>query len=116
MTCLAVSAQHRDFDFKILATDIDPKILKIARQGAYDSGALETVSPAMRKQWFREAVVDGRPKFQIDDRVKRLITFNELNLMANWPFKGSFDVIFCRNVSSISDSRPRCASGRALPA
>jgi chemotaxis protein methyltransferase CheR len=35
---------------------------------------------------------------QIDDRVKKLITFNELNLMAQWPFKGQFDVIFCRNV------------------
>jgi chemotaxis protein methyltransferase CheR len=30
--------------------------------------------------------------------VKRLITYNELNLMAQWPFKGKFDVIFCRNV------------------
>jgi chemotaxis protein methyltransferase CheR len=52
----------------------------------------------MRKQFFRETDVGGRQKWQIDDRVKRLITFNELNLMAQWPFKGPFDVIFCRNV------------------
>jgi chemotaxis methyl-accepting protein methylase len=25
-------------------------------------------------------------------------SYNELNLMAQWPFKGNFDVIFCRNV------------------
>lgn len=87
-----------DYDFKILATDIDPKILAIARQGAYDEQALETVSPAMRKQWFKEVDVNGRRKFQVDDRLKRLITYNELNLMAQWPFKGKFDVIFCRNV------------------
>ena len=87
-----------DYDFKILATDIDPKILAIARQGAYDEQALETVSPAMRKQWFKEVEVGGRRKFQVDDRLKRLITYNELNLMAQWPFKGKFDVIFCRNV------------------
>ena len=59
---------------------------------------LETVSPAMRKQWFTETNVNGRQKWQVDDRVKKLITFNELNLMAQWPFKGQFDVIFCRNV------------------
>src|SRR5690606_32966872 len=76
----------------------DPKILAIARIGAYDEQALETVNPAMRKQWFREVDVNGRRKFQIDDKVKRLITFNELNLMAQWPLKGPFDVIFCRNV------------------
>ncbi|PLK71691.1 chemotaxis protein [Rhizobium sp. TH135] len=87
-----------DYDFKILATDIDPKILAIARQGAYDEQALETVSPAMRKQWFKEVEIAGRRKFQVDERLKRLITYNELNLMAQWPFKGKFDVIFCRNV------------------
>jgi chemotaxis protein methyltransferase CheR len=98
LTVLSLLPNAADFDFKILATDIDPKILGLARTGAYDETSLETVSPAMRKQWFQEVDIQGRRKFQVDDRVKRLITFNELNLMAQWPFKGTFDVIFCRNV------------------
>ncbi|ENN84051.1 putative chemotaxis protein methyltransferase [Rhizobium freirei PRF 81] len=98
LTVLALMPNVAELDFKILATDIDPKILGLARAGAYDEAALETISPAMRKQWFQDVNVQGRRKFQIDDRVKRLITFNELNLMAQWPFKGTFDVIFCRNV------------------
>ena len=98
LTVLGRLPNAADYDFRILATDIDPKILAAARAGAYDEGALETVSPAMRKQWFREVDVGGRRKFQVDDRVKKLITFNELNLMAQWPFKGGFDIIFCRNV------------------
>jgi chemotaxis protein methyltransferase CheR len=98
LTVLSLMPNAADYDFKILATDIDPKILGLARAGAYDEAALETVSPAMRKQWFQEVDIQGRRKFQIDDRVKRLITFNELNLMAQWPFKGTFDAIFCRNV------------------
>jgi chemotaxis protein methyltransferase CheR len=97
LTVLSMMPNAADFDFRILATDIDPKILTLARAGAYDETALETVSPAMRKQWF-QSEIQGRRKFLIDDRVKRLITFNELNLMAQWPFKGKFDVIFCRNV------------------
>ena len=98
LTVLALMPNAADFDFKILATDIDPKILSLARAGAYDEAALETISPAMRKQWFQDVDVQGRRKFQIDDRVKRLITYNELNLTAQWPLKGAFDVIFCRNV------------------
>lgn len=98
LTVLSLLPNAADYDFRILATDIDPKILALARAGAYDATALETVSPAMRKQWFREVEINGRGKWQVDDRVKRLITFNELNLMAQWPLKGPFDVIFCRNV------------------
>ena len=98
LTVLSMMPNVTDYDFRILATDIDPKILAIARAGAYDVSALETVSPAMRKQYFRETEVGGRQKWQIDDRVKKLITYNELNRMAQWPFKGPFDVIFCRNV------------------
>ncbi|WP_075292468.1 protein-glutamate O-methyltransferase CheR [Pararhizobium arenae] len=98
LTVLSMMPNAADYDIKILATDIDPKILAIAKAGAYDATALESISPAMRKQWFSEVNAGGRQKWQIDDRVKRLITFNELNLMAQWPFKGLFDVIFCRNV------------------
>jgi chemotaxis protein methyltransferase CheR len=98
LTVLSLMPNVADYDFRILATDIDPKILAIARAGAYDATALETVNPVMRKQFFRETEIAGRQKWQVEDRVKRLITFNELNLMAQWPFKGPFDVIFCRNV------------------
>ena len=98
LTALSQFPNAADYDFKILATDIDPKILAQARAGIYDENALETISPAMRKQWFQDVDAGGRRKVQISDKVKRLITFNELNLMAQWPFKGNFDVIFCRNV------------------
>ena len=98
LTVLSLMPNVADYDFRILATDIDPKILAIARAGAYDATALETVNPVMRKQFFRETEIADRQKWQVEDRVKRLITFNELNLMAQWPFKGPFDVIFCRNV------------------
>ncbi|RWX76982.1 chemotaxis protein [Neorhizobium lilium] len=98
LTVLSVLPNAADYDFRILATDIDPKILALARAGVYDENALETVSPAMRKQWFKEIDANGRRRFQVDERVKKLITYNELNLMTQWPFKGGFDVIFCRNV------------------
>lgn len=98
LTALSVCPNIADYDFRILATDIDPKILAAARLGAYDAAALESVNPQMRKQFFQDVTIDGKRKHQVTDSVKRLITYNELNLMAPWPFKGKFDVIFCRNV------------------
>jgi chemotaxis protein methyltransferase CheR len=95
LTVLGILPNAANLDLRILATDIDPKIIAQAKAGIYDEQAIETVTPAMRKQWFTN--VDQR-RFQVNDQVKQLITFRELNLMAQWPFRGPFDVIFCRNV------------------
>jgi chemotaxis protein methyltransferase CheR len=95
LTALKVFPDAASHDFKILATDIDPKILEKARNGVYEESSLDTVEPAMRNQNFRRAAQGG---FEVDPRVKSLITYRELNLMRSWPFRGPFDVIFCRNV------------------
>ncbi len=99
LTVLSSFPNAADYDFRILATDIDPKILALARAGCYDDANLESVDANMRRQYFQEVDVNGRKKWQVDAKLKKLITFNELNLIApTWPFKGKFDVIFCRNV------------------
>lgn len=95
LTVLGMVPNAATYDIRILATDIDPKIIAQAKAGIYDEQSIETVTPAMRKQWFTK--VDER-RYQVNDQVKQLITFRELNLMAQWPFRGPFDVIFCRNV------------------
>ena len=96
LTVLSAFPEVDRYDFKILATDIDPMVIAHAKAGVYDSSAIETVDPIMRKQWFRRADEPG--EWMVDPAMKRLITFRELNLMGNWPFSGPFDVLFCRNV------------------
>jgi chemotaxis protein methyltransferase CheR len=41
---------------------------------------------------------NDRSAWRIGEDVRSLVTFKELNLIGNWPVRGPFDAIFCRNV------------------
>lgn len=85
-------------DGKILATDIDANCLAQAKNGVYSQDDIEKVSPAQRRRWFQKGSGSQTGKARVKDDLKRLITFNSLNLMHPWPMNGPFDAIFCRNV------------------
>ena len=86
----------RNWDIRILATDIDTNVLSHARSGRYSVERLERMESERLLRWF-ERTPDGE-QFVVRDELKRLITFKALNLMDEWPMKGPIDVIFCRNV------------------
>jgi chemotaxis protein methyltransferase CheR len=85
-----------DWDIEIVGSDINQRVLHIARKGAYRKNSFRTTDEYYLKKYFRETE-DG---FEINDVVKKLVNFNCLNLLD--PFKtrfvGAMDVIFCRNV------------------
>jgi chemotaxis protein methyltransferase CheR len=94
---LAENMRHlRDWDIRILATDIDTNVLSHARTGLYSSERLVKMEKGRVLRWF-EPAQDTR-QFMVRDELKRLICFKTLNLMDDWPMKGPIDAIFCRNV------------------
>ncbi|MCC6708468.1 MAG: protein-glutamate O-methyltransferase CheR [Gammaproteobacteria bacterium] len=85
------------WDVKILATDIDSNVVATAAAGIYPANRQQGVSDARLKRFFMPA--GGAPgSLRLKDEVRGMIRFAPLNLMEPWPFKGPFDVIFCRNV------------------
>jgi chemotaxis protein methyltransferase CheR len=84
-------------DAKLLATDLDTDVLHRAESGIYNSDRLENMPLQQKKQWFLKNRQDPN-QFKIHNQVKSLITFKQLNLLEDWPMKGPFDMIFCRNV------------------
>jgi chemotaxis protein methyltransferase CheR len=96
LTLLSLEPNAASLDFKILATDIDPRVVEEAQRGVYPDSALGDIPPELRKRYF--APTGNRGEGQVSDEVRRLITFRTLNLNADWPMHGKFGVIFCRNV------------------
>lgn len=87
----------RGWDIKILATDISTKVLNTAQTGSYSGDALCNDLPeSILKAYFER---DSANRYVVKDFVKQLIRFRRLNFKEQaYPFKKSFDVIFCRNV------------------
>jgi chemotaxis protein methyltransferase CheR len=95
MTILALMPDAPNRDVKVLATDIDPNMVAEGRAGLYAPHLLEGVPADYRKRWTSPAAGGVR----MHDDLRALVTFNELNLIGDWPMKGRFDAIFCRNVA-----------------
>ncbi len=87
----------KQWDAKILATDLDSNCIEHCKAGVYDIKRIEPVADNLVKKWFTE-LPNNPNKVQISSELAADITFKELNLMNHWPIKGPFDVIFCRNV------------------
>jgi chemotaxis protein methyltransferase CheR len=86
----------RNWDVRILATDIDTNVLEHARQGLYTSERLEKLDSTRLLRWFERAALPEQ--YRVRDEIRQSVVFRQLNLMSDWPMKGPFDVIFCRNV------------------
>ncbi|WP_455221190.1 CheR family methyltransferase [Kaarinaea lacus] len=87
-----------NYDIKILATDLDSSVLDTAISGIYPTEKLQTILPHRQKKWFYKDGAYEHGLRQISPELQQLITFRQLNLMHDWPMKGPFDAIFCRNV------------------
>jgi len=94
LTILQLMPDAADHDVRILATDIDTNVLAHARTGTYGASNMLQIPGDLRSRWFDK---DGE-RWTAGEALRRLIVFNELNLMGDWPMRRKFDAIFCRNV------------------
>lgn len=97
--------QISDCDAKILATDLDTNMLQHGRNGVYKRIALESLNVEQLK--YFEDVVTQKDMCHISADLRQYISFKPLNLFADWPMKGPFDAIFCRNVMIYFDNKSK---------
>lgn len=91
-------------DLIMLASDISTNALAGAEAAAYPRAALDALPEALRRTWCTSVEGGGEPQLAIDPAVKAMVRLRMLNLLGDWPMRGHFDVIFCRNVMIYFDS------------
>ncbi len=83
----------------IMATDIDTNVLRSAEAGVYTEDRIEKLSPDLVKRFFLRGTGANEGKIRVRQELRDMITFRQLNLLdKNWPIRGPFEAIFCRNV------------------
>ena len=92
--------EHGDgCDARVLATDINLRVLATAKGGSYPAALLSDVPTAwLERYWTREVDAAGRDAYTVRPAIRRLVQFTALNLMEDWSVAGPFDAILCRNV------------------
>ena len=86
------------WDIKILATDLDANALANGQQGIYRQERIAELSEVRIKRWFKQGRGNNTGLVKVSSELQQMIRFKRLNLLQAWPMKGTFDLLFCRNV------------------
>jgi chemotaxis protein methyltransferase CheR len=83
---------------RLVASDIDTKVLATARRGVYAADA-RGLTPERLKRHFMRGTGSNAGFIRIKPELTKLIDFRTFNLMTpHWSLGEPFDMVFCRNV------------------
>jgi len=86
-------------DFRILASDIDHRMLTTINEGYYPEVRLKNVSLELREKYFgKQEMRKGTAWFKVCDELRDRIVIKALNLLEDHRFAEPFDYVLCRNV------------------
>ena len=83
---------------RLLATDIDTKVLATGQRGVYAADS-RGLSPERMKKHFMRGTGANAGFIRVKPELTKLIDFKPFNLMStHWSMGEPFDMVFCRNV------------------
>jgi len=89
---------YKQWDIKILATDLDSNVVSKASSGVYDISRVDGIDKSLLKKYFKKGTGSNSGFVKVNSELMQLITFKQLNLLHSWPINDTMDFIFCRNV------------------
>jgi len=97
-------SQKSAWDTRMLATDLSVEALQKAKRGVYDLP--DTIPAKWKKDYFKPA---AGGHYEVAQKIKDNVIFQQFNLMDPIRFRRKFDVIFCRNVMIYFDMPTKTA-------
>lgn len=91
-----------EYDVKILATDVDRLVLEKGKVGRYRAQSFSGIDQNLSRYLVKDCG-DGINELELNDDLRKLVTFRYLNFVEPWPVSGPFDAIFCRNAAIYMD-------------
>ncbi|WP_169170226.1 MULTISPECIES: CheR family methyltransferase [unclassified Acidovorax] len=101
----AFEALGANAPFKLVASDIDSRVLATAAQGVYRLDSLKGLGTERLQRFFLRGKDSNSGLARVKPELARAIEFMSVNLIRDdWPFREPFDVVFCRNVMIYFDA------------
>jgi chemotaxis protein methyltransferase CheR len=99
-----------DHPVRIIASDLDTKVLQTARDGRYKLESVIKLAPQQVDRYFVRGKGADAGFVQVRPELQRLVWFQRINLLdTHWPIRDKLDVIFCRNVMIYFDKETQLA-------
>ena len=101
----AVESLGASTSFQLTASDIDSRVLETASRGVYRAESVKGVSTERLHRFFLRGRLGNSGMVRIKPELRQMVDFINVNLIAgDWPFRETFDVVFCRNVMIYFDA------------
>jgi chemotaxis protein methyltransferase CheR len=94
---LAIIAQGHASQIEVTAFDVNPAVVKRAKEARYSTWSLRDTPPPIRQRYFE---TDGG-QYVLVPEVRDMVRFEDRNLLDDAPElwqPDAFDIVFCRNV------------------
>jgi chemotaxis protein methyltransferase CheR len=93
------TADRRDLNYSILATDLSTDVLNTARRGIYAEDMIHPVPRDLQRKYVMVAKKADRREVRISAALRSRVGFARMNLMdESYPVGEGMHMIFCRNV------------------
>jgi chemotaxis protein methyltransferase CheR len=104
LAMLLLEEGFKDWNVKILGTDYSSKVLARARLGSFQQIEVNRGLPAelLVKHFQRSGM-----NWQLSEQLRRLVTFETIDLRKSMRALGPFDLVFCRNVMIYFDAETK---------
>jgi chemotaxis protein methyltransferase CheR len=96
------------FEIEVVATDVSPRVLDLARQAIWSDSEVPNIPPPLLKAYMLKGTRGQAGKIAASDELRQLVHFDRLNLNdASYRLPSSFDLVICRNVLIYFDGPTR---------